>query len=256
MSDGKFSTTLKQLTSNGQYKIELAYDDIYIAQQYVTVYGGGIDENARYGSLNNSNELALSIAPKEYNPGDTLTIGLDPYIKGARVLVLVEKDGKLLYQSEQNLDNPTLNLTVQDTWFPNVHITVMQLVGQDVGKTISKKRAAEPRFFVGTQQVALSKRSRELDVKIAISTASGSTPEYYTPGQEVKLSFDVQDRQQKARLSRLSVAVIDKSLTDLYDEMKSPLERFYTWIEQGFRVITNYHFLFKALKVSSGDGQK
>lgn len=40
VSDGKFSTSLKQLKSNGQYKIELAYDDIYIAQQYVTVYGG------------------------------------------------------------------------------------------------------------------------------------------------------------------------------------------------------------------------
>lgn len=206
--------------------------------------------------MDNSNELTLSISPKQYNPGDSLTIGLDPYIKGARVLVLVQKDGKLLYQSEQNLDNPTLSLKVQDTWFPNVHITVMQLVGQDVGKTISKKRAAEPRFFVGTQQVALSKRSRELDVKIDVSTTSGSTPEYYTPSQEVKLSFDVQDRKQKASASRLSVAVVDKSLTDLYDEMKSPLERFYAWVGQGFRVITNYHLLFKALKVVSGDGQK
>ncbi len=171
-------------------------------------------------------------------------------------MVLVEKDGKLLQEFEKVLENPTVDLTVQDSWFPNVHITVMQLVGQDNSKNISKKRSPEPRFFVGSNQVILSKRSRQLDIDIAIKNSSGVSQEYYTPRQEMQVSFDVHDRNKKGIASRISVAVVDKSLTDLYDEMKTPLERFYTWIEQGFRVITNYHLLFKALKVASDDGQK
>lgn len=74
VSDGKFSKSLAQLKENGQYKIELSYEGKYIAQQYITVYGGALSDDLRYGSLDNNNALTLSIPQKEYNPGDKLTV--------------------------------------------------------------------------------------------------------------------------------------------------------------------------------------
>ncbi len=255
-ADG-YHQIIKDFKKSGQYRITVSYDDIYVSEQDVTLYGGqSRDDTDRYGSLDNSNQLTLYVSNKEYDPGDALTINLDPYIKWATVLVMVEKDGAMLSSREAILDGKPLSLKVDASWFPNASITVVQIVGQELNKKLNPKRDAEPRVFMGQTSVSLSPQSKSLFVDMAIHNQAGQTKPRYTPREPMQIDITVKDRKGKAIVSRISVAVVDKSLTDLYDEIKNPLEKFYTRVSDGFHTITNYHLLFKALKVLVEWGEK
>lgn len=255
-SDG-YRQLIKDFQKSGQYRITVSYDDIYKSEQDITLYGWqSRDDAERYGSLDNSNELSLYVSSKEYDPGDTLTINMDPYIKGATALVLVEKDSKILSSREVILDGKPLSLKVDQSRFPNAHITVVQIVGQDVNKKLNPKRDPEPRVFIGQTTVQLSPQSQSLFVDMAIHNKEGQQKERYSPREDMQIDMTIKDRKGKSIQSRVSVAVVDKSLTDLYDEIKTPLEKFYSRVSDGFHTITNYHIIFKALKVLVEWGEK
>jgi len=46
----------------------------------------------------------------------------------------------------------------------------------------------------------------------------------------VTLHVKAKDTYGNPVKSRFSVAVVDKALLDLYDEMKKPIDRFYTYV--------------------------
>lgn len=183
------------------------------------------------------------------------TINIEPYIKGATALVTVEKEGKILSQSQTILDGSALQVKIQKSRFPNAHVSVVQFVGEQTNANISKERK-EPRIFMGYTNLKLDPSMMHIDRDVSIQDASGKILQYAQPGQKVRVSVVTKDANGKPIKTRISAGVIDQALLDIYDQLRQPLEAIYFFTQPGFSIVSNRKNLYLALKVFSADGLK
>jgi uncharacterized protein YfaS (alpha-2-macroglobulin family) len=108
----------------------------------------------------------------------------------------------------------------------------------------------EPRFFAGYAQVGVSTEHKELTIDLTTDQA------VYEPGDEVTLTINTTDHLGQAVDARVSVAVVDKALTYLYDRNKDPLSHFFRKVGSSIATYTNMKLLYQSLKVFATDGSK
>lgn len=208
-----------------------------------------------YGNIGNNYALKILAKDKEYEPGDEITVDIDPYIKWANVIVTVEKNGEILEKQEKVLDGKPITLKANKDRYPNAHIGVVQIVGKDVNDEINKNRQ-EARFYIWYKNVNFSPSAQVINFDLQLTNKDGGKQEYYQPWQEMKMQINTTDWKGEPLQTRLTLGVVDKALLDIFDELKKPLENIYMYTDPGFFVITNYHLLFKALKVFTSQWQK
>lgn len=131
-------------------------------------------------------------------------VNIDPYIKGANILLTVEKDGKIIQQQQKVLDGNPLSIKVSKSWYPNAHIGVMQMVGENVNKAISANRK-EPRFYVGYGMLQIAPAAMKLSYNISVRNTGGNAQMIYAPGQTVFVTIKTHDANGKPVRARLSV---------------------------------------------------
>ncbi len=255
--DGAFSLQLP-LDQVGKYFVRTRLGDQIENQRTINVYDtqGASYYNYRfYGQIQNNFTLTVDVADREYQEGELATINIEPYIKGATALVTVEKEGKILSQSQTILDGAALQVKVQKSRFPNAHVSVVQFVGEQTNANISKQRK-EPRIFMGYTNLKLDPSMMHIDRDVSIQDASGKILQYAQPGQKVRVSVVTKDANGKPIKTRISAGVIDQALIDIYDQLRQPLEAIYFFTQPGFSIVSNRKNLYLALKVFSADGLK
>jgi len=238
----------------GSYVLRVFYDDIYENNKRVSVYDYKNCWWYRHGDMNNNYKLEVMTKDKEYSIGEEVEVNIEPYIEGATAILTVEKDAQILYQKELVLDWNPLNFEVQKDRYPNVHVSVAQIAGEQLNVDMSER--PEPRFRIGYSQVNLSPKMMAVNFDIDLTNLDWQEQDYYYPGQRMKFSIKSTDYEWNPIKTRMSVGIVDKALIDIYDQIREPLKNFYTSSRPGFYVLANYHILFKALKVFSADGSK
>jgi len=234
------------------YLLKVVYKWKYENDQVVYVYDR--DYGYFYGNMDNNYTLELFVNEKEYEFWESVEVNIDPYIKWANSILTVEKDWEILYQKEQKLDGSPLSFVAQREYYPNSHVSVAMIAGEDINSQISDRK--EPRFMIWYKNVNFSPKMMWINFDVKLTNTSWENQEYYKPGQKVKIQIATTDYQNKPLKTRLSVGVVDKALIDIYDLIRQPLINFYTYSSPGFFVSANYHLIFKALKVLSEDWSK
>lgn len=198
------------------------------------------------GPVPNNYTLTLSPSQETYTIGETMSIDLLPYPRGARAVVVVEQAQYILDTYEIELDGGPIELPIKQNYLPQVSISVMALQPT----TLSEWNRNEPRFYAGYTQVAIDTQDKELTIDLQTDR------EVYKPWDQVTLQITTTDHLWNPVDARVSIAVIDKALTFLYDINKDPLSRFFRRVWTSVQTYTNMKLLYQSLKVFATDGSK
>jgi uncharacterized protein YfaS (alpha-2-macroglobulin family) len=134
------------------------------------------------------------------------------------VVVTIEKGQYILDTIVQKLDGSPISIPVKDTYAPNIIVNVMQLQGADQNDSLRK----EPRFFAGYADVDIDPDMHVLDMSIALDK------QVYKPGDTATMRIVTKNHKDDLVDARVSVAVIDQALVNLYHEIKNPLSHFFS----------------------------
>lgn len=252
--DSDFNYNLK-IDKVGKYFVRAIFDNGYEVQKTINVYTKSDYRNWIYGEMSNNWALTVYVKDKQYMEWEDMIVNIEPYIKWAYAIVTVEKENRILEKQTIKLESDQIRLKVKKDWFPNTYVSVAMIVGEQVNSQLSDKRQ-EPRFFIWYANVKLDPKNMALNFDLSVTDKNWKTKMSYLPWEEVTLHVKAKDTYGNPVKSRFSVAVVDKALLDLYDEMKKPIDRFYTYVWNWFNIVTNYKTLYKSLKVFSADGTK
>jgi len=71
-----------------------------------------------------------------YALGAEIPIMIDPYIKGATALITAERGKEILEKKIVTLDGSPLSVKVREDFYPNVQISVIEFVGEEVNRQL------------------------------------------------------------------------------------------------------------------------
>jgi uncharacterized protein YfaS (alpha-2-macroglobulin family) len=158
-------------------------------------------------------------------------------------LITIERGNKILDIYQFYLTGQKIQIPVKRSYYPNVNISVVEFVGEKISKKIKSKRPSEPRFYIGYADVDISDKIVRLNIKIDFEK------KIYRPGEKFVFTIYTTDAFGNPVDARLSVAIVDKALVDLYDLIKKPIPYFYNKLGSFVINLSEWKNLYAALKV-------
>ena len=232
------------------YYYDWSYDDRYYNDWYMWDHKNNIT-------------LDVNVPKKEYKLNEKIPVNINPYIKWAKVLITVERWNNILDTYKITLTWWKIQIPVKENYYPNINISVAEFVGENVkdfgsknkhtsqNSTGSKKgRPSEPRFYIGYTQAWLSKNMVKLNIFIKTNKKE------YKPWEKIKFTIYTLDANWNPVDARLSIAIVDKALADLYDLIKKPIPYFYNKLGSFIVNLSSWKNLYQALKVFNSNWEK
>jgi uncharacterized protein YfaS (alpha-2-macroglobulin family) len=168
---------------------------------------------------------------REYQAGDTAEILVQAPFYPAEAVMTLRRSG-VLESRRFKLDGPThtLQVPIQESWTPNVHVQV-DLVGAVDRSDVAAKR---PALASGEISLAIPPSTRRLTL---VATPRSRT---MLPGGQTVVDVEVKDAKGKPVAdSEVAVVVVDESVLALADyKITDPVTAFYSDREGG---ATDYH---------------
>ncbi len=189
--------------------------------QYLWVSGGQFAS----WQVRNDDTLALVADKEQYNVGDTADILVPPPFEGAIGLVTVER-GKIMTREVRPFptNSERLSIPITDASVPTIYVSVVLYRPPTPDDPVA-------RYKVGYVELKVSTDTRVLNVSVKPNV------EQAKPGDTVHYDINVTDSSGKGVKSEVSVAVVDKAVLSLADEIgPDGLHAF--WFERGLGVLT------------------
>ncbi len=254
-----------------------AATSIFITRQGELWFGG-----------ENHDRMDLLAEKKNYQPGETARFQVRMPFRYATALVAVEREGVVETQVVQlNGKDPTVSLKVQDSWAPNVYVSVLALRGRlrDVPwysfftwgyKTPSQWWTAfwhegrdyvaptalvdlsKPAYRLGAAEIRVGAQAHQLKVTVKADKES-----YPVRGQaKVTISATRPDGQPAAN-AEVAVAAVDQALLELspntsWNLLEAMLQRRSWGVETStaqMEIIGRRHYGRKAVAAGGGGGR-
>ena len=196
--------------------------------------------------------LNVQVPKKEYKLWENIEININPYIKWSYIVLTVERWDNILDVYRFKLNWQKITIPVKKNYYPNVNISVIQLVWENLSKQNIFKtvRPSEPRFYVWYANADISQDLVKLNIKIDF------TKKVYKPWEKFEFTIYTTDAQGNPVDARLSVAIVDKALVDLYDLIKKPIPYFYNKVWSFVNNFSSWKLLYQALRVFTAEGTK
>ncbi len=250
-TSSSFSIKTDFIQKPGMYFVRVFAEDkngtiIGEVQKEIDYYDSTQGSDGMLGSLPNNYALNVSIPKKTYEEWEKIPVDIEPYQKGARVILTVERWDSILETIEKTLDGSQLTIEAKKWYAPNIVVNVMQIVWTDKATWPRK----EPRFFAGFAQAEISTAMHELQIELK------TDKETYKPWEKVELTITTKDSKGKSVDARISVGVVDKSLLNLYDIIKEPIPYFFNKLGTNIKNFTNMKLLYQSLKAFANNGSK
>lgn len=150
-----------------------------------------------YNSGMNPELFQLDIDKPAYDAGESIKLKL-PEIKNAMALVSVEKGSRVLDVFWIDLANPEVDITIQDSYYPNVYLNVS--IVQNYGQTENDR----PMRMYAVQKVLINDRNTVLEPRIAVA-------EKVEPLQEVEITVS----EKQGYPMEYTVAIVDQGLLNI-----------------------------------------
>lgn len=224
---------------------------------------GEVDKNIYYyddqfqkgfqWDMENNYSLHVGIPRKNYEIWKEIPISINPYIKGATALITAERGNQILEKKFVVLDGKPLSITAKDSFYPNVQISVTQFVGEQINSQLGnsgEQKRHEPAFFAGYAEALIQEDLKTITIKLTTDKTD------YQPWEKVKVKIKTTDHTGKPITARVSLSVVDKALSDLYDIIKEPIPYFYNRLGSSIGNFGNWKNLYYALRTFFADGEK
>ena len=105
-----------------------------------------------------------------------------------------------------------------------VQVSVTQFVGEQINSQLwasGEQKKAWTCIFAWYAEALIQENLKTITIHIE------ATKKEYQPWEKVKLKIQTTDHKGKAVTARVSLSVVDKALSDLYDLIKEPIPYFY-----------------------------
>ena len=254
-SDGDFQIGVN-ISKPGQYFVRYVVSSrwkiLWEVQKNIYYYdweGRTFYDGTMWDEKNNF-VLDVNIPKKDYELGEKIPVNINPYKKWARIYVTVERWNDILDIYKFILSGKKIEIPVKPNYYPNINISVIQFVPEKFNKVKNQLRPSEPRFYIGYGQADISDKLVKLNITIDFPK------KVYKPGEKFTFIIYTTDSKGNPVDARLSVAIVDKALADLYDLIKKPIPYFYNKLWSFIANIFPLKTLYQALRVFVSDGEK
>ena len=254
-----------------------AASSVYVTRQGELWFGG-----------ENHDRMDLLAEKKSYQPGETAKFQVRMPFRFATALVAVEREGIIETQVVQlNGQDPTISLKVQDSWGPNVYVSVLALrgrlrevpwysfftwgfkaprewwtafwyEGREYVAPTALVDLSKPAFRLGMAEIRVGTKAHQLDVKVTADKAS-----YPVRGQaRVTISAKLPNGQPAAG-AEVALAAVDQALLELmpntsWNLLDAMLQRRAWGVQTAtaqMEIIGRRHFGRKAVPAGGGGGR-
>lgn len=224
---------------------------------------GEVDKNIYYydskfdkgfqGDMENNYSLHVEIPRKNYEIWKKIPITINPYVKGATALITVERGNQILEKQVVHLEGKELFITAKEEFYPNVQVSVTQFVGEQTNSQLwasGEQKRHEPAFFAWYAEALIQENLKTINIQLETDKKD------YQPWEKVKLKIKTTDHKGNPITTRVSISVVDKALSDLYDIIKEPIPYFYNRLGSSIGNFGNRKNLYYALRTFFADGEK
>nr|WP_157900406.1 Ig-like domain-containing alpha-2-macroglobulin family protein [Rhodoferax koreense] len=254
-----------------------AASSVYVTRQGELWFGG-----------ENHDRMDLLAEKKSYQPGETARFQVRMPFRFATALVAVEREGIIETQVVQlNGQDPTISLKVQDSWGPNVYVSVLALrgrlrevpwysfftwgfkaprewwtafwyEGREYVAPTALVDLSKPAFRLGLAEIRVGTKAHQLDLKVTADKAS-----YPVRGQaRVTISAKLPNGQPAAG-AEVALAAVDQALLELmpntsWNLLEAMLQRRAWGVQTStaqMEIIGRRHFGRKAVPAGGGGGR-
>lgn len=207
---------------------------------YVYVTGSGYTPWAM--SADSKIEL-VSDKPK-YRTGETARILVKSPYKRSDAIVTIEREGILSHRRVTlNGNAGTIDIPINETYLPNVFVSVMILTGRtSVPTEVNSEDLGKPDFKIGYINLSVDPVDKKLTVDL------NPNRKKYKPGEKVSVDVKVTNHNGKGTLSELTVFVVDEGVLSLIDyQTPDPFSYFYRERALAVRTTETRHYIIEQL---------
>ncbi len=254
-----------------------AASSVYVTRQGELWFGG-----------ENHDRMDLLAEKKSYQPGETAKFQVRMPFRFATALVAVEREGIIeTHVVQLNGQDPTISLKVQDSWGPNVFVSVLALrgrlrevpwysfftwgfkaprewwtafwyEGREYVAPTALVDLSKPAFRLGLAEIRVGTKAHQLDVKVTADKAS-----YPVRGQaQVTITAKLPDGKPAAG-AEVALAAVDQALLELmpntsWNLLEAMLQRRAWGVQTStaqMEIIGRRHFGRKAVPAGGGGGR-
>lgn len=224
-----------KLEENGSYEIKLEASDIkgnlISGKTNIYVWGEG------QASIQPKNDSSLDIVAENtsLNVGGEASIIIKSPYEHAKALIGIERGQIFSYEIldiNQSLYN--YKFKIKEEYIPNVYISVVLL-------------SPNPETKYGKVNFNINSKEKELDINVV------PDKNYYLPGEQVNLDFEVKNSEGNPVEAELSTAVVDLSVLALKgNPKKNPVAFFYDGFPLAVSTVTNVNNILFEVDVPTG----
>ena len=153
--------------------------------------------NRSYSVQANPEFLELNLEKKAYNAGEHMSIDL-PQLPESRALITIERGTKILEAFWMDLTTPTLELKVEDAWFPNFYLNV------NIVQNYQQKHNDRPIRLYTVEKITVNERTEVIEPVL-------NTPAKVRPNE----TFNVQVSEKQGKAMEYTLTVVDRGLLNI-----------------------------------------
>lgn len=172
----------------------------------------------------NNDKIELVADKNEYKLGDTAHILVKSPYQNVWALVTQERQNILDKKIVKITSNSqTIDIPITEKSLPNVFVSVILVKGSDVDGGLGEPKAGDndernvAAFKMGYATLQVDTSSKELHIEVK------PDKQKYRPGEEVTLSVQTVDSENKPAKAEVSLAVVDKSVLSLTETVTADL---------------------------------
>lgn len=214
-AEGKFSCEVSQRL-RGRIEFKVTSRD----QNNITVANTDSAYFSDWGWLGSADHDRIDIVgdKKTYQVGDTAVLEVRMPFRKATALVAVERAGILKTQlHEITAEDPNIRLEIEDSWYPNVYVSVLAVRGriEDEGSSEQPRMNAfidlnKPSFRYGLTELKVNNPNKQFNLEVNLDRNTYQLREVAT----AKIKATLADGTPASRAS-VALAVVDEALLEL-----------------------------------------
>ncbi|HEX4458544.1 MAG TPA: MG2 domain-containing protein, partial [Polyangia bacterium] len=198
-----------------------------VTSDYVYALGGGEADWRQSDDL----KIPLVASQPRYRPGDTARLVAQANLKGAAMLVTVEREGVLSHDVRTFASSgDAIELPITDAYAPNVYVSVVLARGRTGADDRSR-----PILRMGVANLEVDANAKRLAVQVTTDKPS------YRPGETVKARVQVRAADGSGVPAEVSLAASDEGVLQLIGfKTPDPQAAFYAAVGLGVDSSTNW----------------
>ncbi|SUA64955.1 alpha-2-macroglobulin family protein [Oligella urethralis] len=222
-ASGKFTCELNQ-----QFKGRMLFKVSSQDQHKVTVSNTAIAYFSDWAWLGAADHDRIDIVSdkKDYQVGDTAILTVRMPFRKATALVAVERAGILTTQlHELTAEDPNIRLEIEDSWYPNVYVSVLAVRGRITPEEGAEKvpnpvliDLNKPSFRFGLTELKVTNPDKQFRLELNLDRSSYQLREVAT----AKIKATLADGTPASRAT-VALAVVDEALLELAENRSAKI---------------------------------